>query len=59
MINNETTLQETVSLSVADRTMDTIISLPVGPTMQPKTVGQRMAGKCTSECYGSDPASLY
>ena len=57
MINNEITLQETVSLSVAD--IMAVISLPVGPTMQPKTVGQRMAGKCTSECYGSDPASLY
>ena len=57
MINNETTLQEVVSSCVAD--LMAIISLPVGPTMQPKTVGQRMAGKCTSECYGSDPASLY
>ena len=57
MINNDITLQETVSSSVGD--MMVIISLPVGPTMQPKTVGQRMAGKCTSECYGSDPASLY
>ena len=57
MINNEITLQETVSSSVAD--MMAVFSLPVGPTMQPKTVGPRMAGKCTSECYGSDPASLY
>ena len=57
MINNDITLQETVSSSVAD--LMAVISLPVGPTMQPKTVGQRMAGKYMSECYGSDPASLY
>ena len=59
MINNDITLQETVSSSVADLMAIIRSDLPVGPTMQPKTVGQRMAGKCTSECYGSDPASLY
>ena len=58
MINYDITLQEIMSLSVADKTIMGMIFLPAGSTMLLRTGGPRMEGKCSSDCYSSDPTSL-